>query len=83
MAVAGPNYKCIYVDVGTNGRISDGGVWNKCSLAESFENGTSFLPTLCCLPYGSYPVPFVLVGDDAFALKPYMMKPYAMAGLTD
>ena len=28
MAVAGPNYECIYADVGTNGRISDGGVWN-------------------------------------------------------
>ena len=28
-------------------------------------------------------MPFVLVGDDAFALKPYMMKLYAMVGLTN
>ena len=26
MAVAGPDYECLYADVGTNGRISDGGV---------------------------------------------------------
>ena len=24
MAVAGPDYKCLYADVGTNGRVSDG-----------------------------------------------------------
>ena len=28
MAVAGPDYECLYADVGTNGRVSDGGVWN-------------------------------------------------------
>ena len=26
-------------------------------------------------------MPYVLVGDDAFALKPYLMKPYAQQGL--
>ena len=30
MAVAGPDYECLYADLGTNGRVSDGGVWNKC-----------------------------------------------------
>lgn len=29
MAVAPPDYKCLYADVGTNGRISDKGDWNK------------------------------------------------------
>ena len=27
MAKAGPNYECLYVDVGPNGRINDGEVW--------------------------------------------------------
>lgn len=26
MAVAGPDYECIYADIGTNGKVSDGGV---------------------------------------------------------
>ena len=59
------------------------GSLNKCNLAKSIENGTSFLPPPCCFPYWSDTVPFFLVGDDAFALKTYMMKPYSMAGLTD
>ena len=27
MAVTGPNYECLYYDIGTNGRVNDGGVW--------------------------------------------------------
>eukprot|EP00795_Rhopilema_esculentum_P011068 gene11068-19929_t len=38
LAIAGPHYECIYEDVGTNGRISDCGVWNKCSLAKIIED---------------------------------------------
>ena len=30
-----------------------------------------------CLPNGDTEVPHVFVGDDAFALKRYMMKPYS------
>ena len=28
LAVAGPDYECLYADIGTNGRVSDGGVWS-------------------------------------------------------
>ena len=82
MAVAGPDYECIYVDVGTNGRVSDGGVWNKCSLSQAIEDGTISLPPPKCLPGGVTKVPHVFVGDDAFALKPHMMKPYPQHGLS-
>ena len=82
MAVAGPDYECIYADVGTNGRISDGGVWNKCSLSQGIQDGTVSLPPPKCLPHGVTEVPYVFVGDDAFALKKKMMKPYAQNGLT-
>ena len=37
MAVAGPNYKCLYADAGTNGRVSDGGIWNKALLLKTLE----------------------------------------------
>ena len=29
LAVAGPNYECLYADVGANGRCTDGGIWSK------------------------------------------------------
>ena len=33
MAIAGTSYECLYADVGTNGRVNDDGVWNKCGLS--------------------------------------------------
>lgn len=75
MAVAGPKYECLYYDIGTNGRVNEGGVWNKCGLAKALEEGKMNLPLPCCLPGGNEQVPYVLIGDDAFALKPYLMKP--------
>ena len=82
MAVAGPDYECLYADVGTNGRVSDGGVWNKCGLSQAIEDGIISLPPPKCLPNGDTEVPHVFVGDDAFALKPHMMKPYSQNGLS-
>ena len=32
LAIAGPNYERLFVDVGTNGRMNDPGIWNKSSL---------------------------------------------------
>ena len=87
MAVVGPDYECLYADVGTNGRVSDGGVWNKCSLSQSIEDGVISLPPPKRLPSDSVfglteEVPHVFVGDDAFALKTHMMKPYSQHGLS-
>jgi hypothetical protein len=81
MAVAGPDYESIYMyaDVGTNGREADGGVWNKCSLSKSIDDGTISLPSARCLPLGITKIPYLFVSDDAFALKPNVMKPYPTA----
>ena len=40
------------------------------------------MPTPRCLPGGVQNIPFVLIGDDAFALKKHMMKPYPQQNLT-
>lgn len=82
MAIAGPNYECLYADVGTNGRVSDGGVWNKTRLLKRLEEGSIGVPEDKPLPFGKEPVPHVLLGDDAFALRPFVMKPYPQRDLT-
>ena len=76
MAVAGPGYECLYADVGTNGRVPDEEEWNKFGLSKAVENNSLSLPKPKCLLHGTVEVPHVFVGDDAFALKSYMMKPY-------
>ena len=79
MAVAVPNCECLFADVGTNGRVADGGVWNKCSFLKC-----SCLGVLDCkpLPFGQESMPYVVVADDAFALRSFVMKPYRQKGLT-
>ncbi|XP_045493839.1 protein ALP1-like [Colias croceus] len=69
MALVDDNYCFSYVDVGCNGRVSDGGVFRNCNLSEALENNL--------LPNGR-----VIVGDNAFPLKPYIMKPYPGSQLT-
>ena len=44
MAIAGPEYECLYADVGSNGRVNDSGVWNKTSLLRGIEDGSFKLP---------------------------------------
>ena len=82
LAIAGPDYECLYGDIGTNGRANDGGVWNTSGIAKRIENGDAHLPKDDKLHKNSVVMPYVFLGDDAFALKRYMMKPYPQQNLT-
>lgn len=76
MALCDANYRFIYIDVGCNGRISDGGVFNKCSFAQAMNCKKLNLPPDIPLPGREKPVPFVVVADDAFAMRTNVMKPF-------
>lgn len=76
MGIADAEYKLTYIDVGCNGRISDGGVLNKCSFVHALETDRLHLPEPKPSPGRELPVPFLLVADDAFALKPNILKPH-------
>ena len=65
------------VDLGEVGRRSDGGVFSNSSFGEALEDGSMALPEPAPLPESTAPdLPFVLVGDKAFPLKNYMLRPY-------
>ena len=74
MAIAGSEYECLYANVGSNDQVNDSGVWNKRSL-QAIQNGSVKLPKDDALP-NCVIATYVFVGDDAFALKKFMMKPY-------
>lgn len=76
MAVVDANYCFMYVNVGCQGRISDGGVFKNTSFYKKMENNDLNLPEPEPLPGRTMPVPYVLVADDAFALSDHVMKPY-------
>ena len=41
MVLAAPNYEVVWCNVGTNGHVLDGGVWNRSSLGEAVETSVS------------------------------------------
>lgn len=66
LGVVDAHLRFIYVDIGTNGRISNSGVWNKCTLKTRLQNKRLHIPGPSSL-HGTYEMfPFVLIGDEGF-----------------
>ena len=76
IAMVGPEYEFLYVDVGINGRNSDGGIWSRCPLKNALEKNALNIPEPRALPGRLNKTPYVCTGDDAFPLSLYMMKPF-------
>ena len=84
MAIVDANYKFIYVDIGANGRVSDGGVFDACTFSRLLSNENNLLnvPQPRILPGIDKPIPYYLVADEAFPLTENIMKPYPQRGLS-
>jgi len=83
MALVDAQYKFLFVDVGSCGRFADGGVFNSCSLSAALEavDNPLQVPADCNLPGTDICLPYVMVADDAFAMKRYLVKPYSARNL--
>ena len=77
MAIVDADYKFIWVIVGSYGSSSDGQIFNNSELRPMLEVGTLGLPPPSPLPHDDRDTPYFLIGDDAFPLRPWMMKPYS------
>ena len=77
MAVCNANYEFIMIDVGAFGSQSDGGVFAASEFGKMLHNNTLSLPTPTPLYPGGERIPFCFVGDEAFPLKPNLLRPYA------
>lgn len=77
LALVDGDYNFIYVDVGTNGRVSDGGVFAKATLSQALEDNSINLPPDQALPGRNKMQPHVFVADEAFPLRHNIMKPYS------
>lgn len=82
-ALADANYKFTYVDIGTNGRIGDSGVYAKSALRRCLTDREILkIPGDKQLPSSNISVPHVVLADDAFPLSYNVMKPYPLANIT-
>ena len=84
LALVDADYKFLWVNVGSSGSSSDAQIFNRSKLKRRIENGTLGIP----LPEplgpggGGADLHYFLLGDNAFALMPWLMKPYSRRQLT-
>lgn len=82
MALVDANYRFLWIDVGGYGHMSDSQIFNASELKECIEQGMLNLPPPAPMPNDDVELPYFFLGDDAFALRNYMMKPYSRRGLS-
>lgn len=63
-------------------RASDGGVFLDSPLRDLLEDETLGVPEHTPLPHDDHPIPYHIIADEAFALKPWLMKPYPQRNMT-
>ena len=73
---------CSCTNIGRNGGISDGGVYRNCNLSRALEEKCLNIPEPTLLRGTQSLFPYVIVADDAFPPKEYIMKPFSQIGLT-
>jgi len=86
LAVVDAQKKFVYVDVGAPGSCGDATLFAESPFRRSAEAGTLNIPPPKRLPgerRSARPFPYFFVADDAFALKPWIMKPYGSRLLTE
>jgi hypothetical protein len=76
LALVDANYKFTIIDVGGYGKSSDGGLFARSTLGKSLEASTLNISNSKPPLKSEEPLPFVIVGDEAFPLKKYLLRPY-------
>lgn len=75
-AVADAKRRFVAVEVGGRGKQSDGGTFTASTLYKLIENNKYKVPMPKRLTNSDVIAPYVLVGDEAYPLKHYLMRPY-------
>ena len=83
LALCDADYKFLWVDAGTNGSVSDAQLFNDCELRETIEDGSIGFPAADRLPQDDQDMPYFIIGDNAFPLRTWLMKPFARRNLDD
>ncbi len=81
MALVVGDYKFTWMEVSANDTSSDAQIFEDCGLKAAIDQRLIGFPPLDRLPDDDKDTPYFFVGDNAFPLCTYMMKPYGRLGL--
>lgn len=76
LAIVGPSYEFLAVDIGSFGREGDAGIFSKCSLGRAIKDKLFDIPGATILPNTEIVAPQVFLGDEAFPILENLLKPY-------
>lgn len=76
LAVCDAEYCFTFLDIGAEGRQSDGGVLRNSNLYKALEKNLIRIPPPDVIGNNGPVLPYVIVADEAFPLKTYMMRPF-------
>lgn len=75
-AVADANCKFTIVEVGGFGKKSDGGTFKASELYKNLNTGEMGIPEPEYFPGTNVKAPYVFIGDEAYPLLKYLLKPF-------
>lgn len=77
LALCDAHYTFTFIDIGAYGSCNDSSIFNSTSFCKAVEAGALDLPGAEPLEgFPNVPLPYFFVGDEAFALKTWMQRPY-------
>lgn len=82
LAVCDAYYKFTYIDVGAYGKCSDSSIYKESILYQKLVNKDIQIPEKRPISNNGVPMPYVIVGDEAFGLCENLMRPYGGRSLT-
>lgn len=83
MALVDAHNKFIMVGIGSYGKNSDGGIFAHSAMGKTFEMKSIHVPSNVPLPNTNIETLYVIIRDEAFPLKPYLLRPYPKKQLDD
>lgn len=77
MALGDANYKFTVVDIGAEGRHSDGGIFKNSLIGQRLSSSSLNFPPPSPLGIEEEEINYFIAADEAFPLSTCIMRPYA------
>jgi hypothetical protein len=83
MALVDADYRFLWIYFGSDGSSNDASIYNGSELKEDLESPNDIfnIPEEKSLPGDDVPVPYYIVGDNAFEINKHLINPFAIRNM--